>query len=226
MEILIFDVNETLLDVRALDKGFEDTFGDTGARQEWFQLLLQRAFTATLTDAYRDFSALAKSALGMLAAKRGISLDDKKAQQLLEPMKSLPPHPEVADALRMLSDAGFTLTALTQSPLATLEAQMSNAGLKKYFKRLFSVDSVRRYKPDPAPYRMVAEQMGCDISNTRLVAAHAWDVEGAMRAGCQACFVARAGQVLDPNLPAPSIVGADLAEIAIEILGCAGAIKA
>lgn len=226
MDILIFDVNETLLDVSELDKDFAETFGDEAARREWFQLLLQRAFTSTLTGAYRDFTALAQSALGMLAAKRGISIDEQKARRLLEPMKSLPPHPEVPEALQTLSDAGFTLTALTQSPLPTLETQMSNAGLKKFFKRLFSADTVRRYKPDPAPYRMVAEQMGCDITNTRLIAAHAWDVEGAMRAGCKAAFVARAGQVLDPQMPEPSIAGADLGEVAIEILGCAGAIKA
>lgn len=226
MDILVFDVNETLLDTGALDKGFVETFGDASARQEWFQLLLQRAFTATLTDSYRDFTSLAISALRMTAAKRGIVLDDTKTRELLEPMKTLPPHPEVPDALQTLCDAGFTLTALTQSPTPTLEAQMVNSGLKRYFKRVFSADQVRRYKPDPAPYRMVAAEMQCDIDQTRLVAAHAWDVEGAMRAGCKAAFVARAGQVLDPDVEKPSIVGADLDEVAVELLGCAGALNA
>lgn len=108
-------------------------------------------------------------------------------------MTHLPPHPEVAAALQTLGDAGFVLTALTQSPAQTLEAQMANSGPKRYFTHLFSVDQVKRYKPDPAPYRMVVAEMQCETSQTRLVAAHAWDVEGAMRAGCKAAFVARAG---------------------------------
>lgn len=226
MDILVFDVNETLLDVRALDKGFEDVFGESSARAEWFEMLLQRAFTATLTGAYRDFGTLAKSAAGMVAAKRGISLDDTKAAALLEPMKSLPPHPEVRSALQTLCDAGFTLTALTQSPAATLDAQMTNSDLKHFFKRLFSVEAVRRYKPDPAPYRMVAQQMGCDIADLRLIAAHGWDVEGAMRAGCKAAFIARPGQVLDPQTEKPGIIGTDLDEVCVELLGTAGAVKA
>lgn len=226
MSILIFDVNETLLDVRVLDTGFQEVFGDARARHEWFQMLLQRAFTATLTGVYRDFTTLAKASLSMLASERGITLDDSKAAELLEPMKSLPPHPEVADALQTLCDAGFTLTALTQSPAKTLEAQMSNSGLKRFFSRLFTVDEVKRYKPDPAPYRMVASEMKCEIGQTRLIAAHAWDVEGAMRAGCKTAFVGRPGQVLDPQVEPPPIIGSDLGEVAIEILGCAGAVKA
>ncbi|HEY9179631.1 MAG TPA: haloacid dehalogenase type II [Candidatus Baltobacteraceae bacterium] len=225
MDLLIFDVNETLLDTSALDTEFEETFGDASVRREWFALLLQRAFTVTITGSYRDFTSLARSALHMIAEKHGIVLDDASVGKILDPMKRLPPHPDVPDALQTLCDAGFTLTALTQSPDETLEAQMANSGLKRYFTRLFSVDRVERYKPDPAPYHMVASEMNCAIGDTRLIAAHEWDVEGAMRAGCKAAFVSRAGQVLDPDVNEPSIIGADLGEIAIELLGCAGAIK-
>lgn len=226
MSTLVFDVNETLLDLRALDKPFAELLGDVSARQEWFNLLLQRAFTATLAGEYRDFTALGRSALKMVAAKRDRRLDDQKISEVLELIKTIPPHPEVADALGTLCDAGFVLAALTQSPAPTLEAQMSNAGLKRFFKRLFSVDAVKRYKPDPAPYRMVAEQMQCRTADLRVIAAHAWDVEGALRARCKAAFVARPGQILDPGVPPPDIVGADMGEVALEILGTAGAVKA
>jgi 2-haloacid dehalogenase len=52
------------------------------------------------------------------------------------------------------------------------------------------------------------------IDQVRLVAAHAWDVAGAMRAGCAAAFVARPGQVLDPLAPTPDVVGRDLRDVA------------
>ena len=48
----------------------------------------------------------------------------------------------------------------------------------------------------------------------RLVAAHAWDVSGALAAGCTAAFVARPGMVLSPLGPQPDIVGRDLGEVA------------
>ena len=47
----------------------------------------------------------------------------------------------------------------------------------------------------------------------RLVSAHDWDVTGALRAGCAATFVARAGQVMNPFGPQPDVRGADLARL-------------
>ncbi|CAA9482597.1 MAG: hypothetical protein AVDCRST_MAG12-1604, partial [uncultured Rubrobacteraceae bacterium] len=52
----------------------------------------------------------------------------------------------------------------------------------------------------------------------RLVAAHAWDVIGAMRAGCAAAFVARPGMVIDPLAGPPDVVGADLSAVAASII--------
>jgi 2-haloacid dehalogenase len=51
MRVLVFDVIETLLDLRALDSIFEDVFGDGGVRQQWFSQMLHSAFVSTVTDA-------------------------------------------------------------------------------------------------------------------------------------------------------------------------------
>jgi 2-haloacid dehalogenase len=65
---------------------------------------------------------------------------------------------------------------------------------------------------------MAAERLGVPIGGLRLVAAHAWDVAGALRAGAAAAFVARPGMVLDPLAPAPDVVGRDLVEVAERII--------
>ncbi len=65
---------------------------------------------------------------------------------------------------------------------------------------------------------MAAESLGVEVAQVRLVAAHAWDVVGAMRAGCAAAFVARPGMVLNPLAERPDVVGADLREVADQIL--------
>jgi 2-haloacid dehalogenase len=76
---------------------------------------------------------------------------------------------------------------------------------------------VQRLKPAPKTYQMAAERLGVPLGEIRLVAAHAWDIAGALRAGC-AAFVARPGMVLDPLVPAPDVVGADMGEVAEHIL--------
>jgi len=216
--VIVFDVNETLLDVRALDPLFQRVFGDGGLRQAWFNQMLQSALVATVTDAYRDFGAIGVAALGMTAARRGVTLSDDDRQSLRDGMRSLPAHPDVATSLGRLRDAGMTLATLTNSTAEVGEAQLTSAGLRDLFTHVFSADEVKRLKPSPEPYRMAAERLGAQIGDVRLVAAHAWDVAGAVRAGCLAAFVARPGQVLDPLAPRPDIVGADLREVADRIL--------
>ncbi|CAN5872602.1 hypothetical protein BH23ACT11_BH23ACT11_30900 [soil metagenome] len=81
-----------------------------------------------------------------------------------------------------------------------------------------SADTVQRLKPAPEPYRMAAEKLGVETANIRLIAAHAWDVAGALRAGCAAAFVGRPGKVRDPLVEGPDVIGDDLLEVAEKII--------
>jgi len=216
--VCVFDVNETLLDLSGLDAPFARVFGDASARQAWFQQVLHSAFVATVTDAYADFSAVGRAALTMTAERRGVSLSDLDSQEILDGMRHLPPHPDARESLERLRDAGLRLAALTNSPPQVAEAQLTNAGLRDLFEQALSADTVRRLKPAPEPYHMAADKLGVPIGQIRLVAAHAWDIAGALRAGCAAAFVARPGQVLDPLAPRPDVVGPDLRVVAAAIL--------
>ena len=216
--ICVFDVNETLLDLGALDPHFERVFGDPGVRRAWFLQLLQSALVATVTGAYSDFGRVGAAALEMTAQRQGVTLSDEDESQILGGMRELPPHPEVTESLSLLRDAGLRLATLTNSTQQVAEAQMENSGLRDYFEQTLSADAVQRLKPAPEPYRMAAESLGVDVGGIRLVAAHAWDVAGALRTGCAAAFVARPGMVLDPLVERPDVVGADLREVAERIL--------
>ena len=51
--VCVFDVNETLLDLGALDPLFERVFGDASARQAWFGQFLTSWLTAMVTGVYQ-----------------------------------------------------------------------------------------------------------------------------------------------------------------------------
>ena len=216
--VCVFDVNETLLDLGALDPQFERIFGDVSARQAWFGQFLTSWLTAMVTGVYQEFSAIGGTALEMVAERQGVDLSDEDKQQILSGMQNLPPHPEVEENLGRLRDAGIRLAALTNSTQQVADAQIDNSGLRGYFEQVLSADAVQRLKPAPEPYRMAAESLGGEIGQVRLVAAHAWDVAGAIHAGCAAAFVARPGMVLNPLFERPDVVGSDLREITDEIL--------
>ena len=216
--VCVFDVNETLLDLGALDPHFERVFGDAGVRRAWFLQLLQSALVATVTGAYSDFGQVGAAALEIVAEREGVDVSAQDRQKILGGMQELPPHPEVAKSLDRLRDAGLRLATLTNSTRHVAEAQMENSELRGYFEQILSADDVKRLKPAPEPYRMAAESLGVEMEGVRLVAAHAWDVAGALRAGCAAAFVARPGMVLDPLVDRPDVVGADLRQVTDRIL--------
>lgn len=216
--VLAFDVNETLLDLSALDPHFESAFGDAAVRGQWFAQMLQLAFVGGLTGRYVDFSAAQRAALEMLALRTGRAVDEPTAARIADTMRHLPPHPEVAGALGRLGEAGFRRVALTNSTAEVAHDQLANAGLDGLFEAAISADEVQTLKPAPAPYHLVAERSDVPIGEVRLIAAHAWDVAGALAAGCSAAFVARPGMVLSPLGPQPDVVGADLDEVAAGIL--------
>lgn len=216
--VYVFDVNETLLDLGHLDSVFERIFGDGTLRKAWFTQMLQSALVATITNVYTDFGTTGIAALEMVAARQKVELQDEHRQWLREGMQHLPPHPEVPESLATLRKAGLRQVTLTNSTQKVAEAQLTNAGLIGYFERVFSADTVKRLKPAPEPYQMVARQLGVDIKDVWLIAAHAWDIAGALRAGCGAVFIARPGMVLDPLVEKPDIIGNDLHEVAAQIL--------
>ena len=214
--VCVFDVNETLLDLTMLDPLFERAFGDASVRQLWFTQMLQSAFVSNMTDAYVTFGEAAAAALTMTEERRGVEVSEDDRREILGGLRELPPHPEVPQSLDRLREAGFRLATLTNSTQEVAEAQVQNAGLSDRFEKVLSADTAKRLKPAPAPYRMAARALGIPDRELRLVAAHAWDVAGAMRAGCAAAFVAR--QPFDPLVERPDVVGADLAEVADGII--------
>jgi 2-haloacid dehalogenase len=221
--VIAFDVNETLLDLAPLDPVFDRAFGNAALRGQWFAQMLQLAFVGGLTGRYVDFPSAQRAALSMLADTYGVALEDDIAETLAARMRGLPPHPDVAGALKRLREARLPLAALTNSPLEVAREQLGHADLADRFDAILSADQVRALKPRPEPYHLVADTFGVPPDGVRLVAAHAWDVAGALAAGCAAAFVRRPGKVLSPLGDQPDIVGEDLVEVADRIIAIDGA---
>lgn len=219
--VLLFDVNETLLDLAALRPHFVRLFGaeEAGATLPlWFARLLHASTVCTLTGAYVDFGALAGETLQGLADSRGVALTAADREAVLTQMRHLDPHPDVVPALERLKAAGYRLAALTNSGQAAADAQLRHAGLHAYFEAVFSVEAVQRFKPDPAPYRWAASQLAVPMDSLRMIAAHDWDIHGALRAGLRGAYVARKDKGYRVDYDAPDVVGRDLEEVAAGLL--------
>lgn len=217
-EVIAFDVNETLLDLSVLDHPFEESLGRAALRRQWFAQMLQLAFIGGLTGRYVDFASAQRDAYLMIAAAAGVPATAEDAAAMAERMRTLPAHPEVREALTRLRPSPLTIVALGNSAHDVIEEQLTGAGLRDHFDAVYSADTVKALKPAARPYRFVAERCGVGIGEVRLVAAHHWDISGALAAGCRAAFVHRPGMVLRPSGDQPDIEGADLGEVIDAIL--------
>src|SRR5437763_8898418 len=216
--VLVFDVNETLLDMSALDPHFQRVFGDAQVRVEWFQTMLQSAFLTTITGPYKPFGEHFRAALAITALRRDLRVSPEDERAILAGVRTLPPHSDGRPALERLRSAGFRLAALTNSTTEVEEAQLRNAGLSDLFEKALSADSGKRLKPAAEAYANAARELGVPTSEMRMVAAHVWDVQGARRAGAAAAFVERPGAVWNPMLEPLDLVVHDHRETAARVI--------
>ncbi len=218
-KFVFFDVNETLLDLKPLKESVGKALGD---RPElvplWFTTLLQYSLVTTVADRYSDFGDIGVACLRMVAQNQGIGLSEDAAKKALAPLRSLPPHPDVAPALARLLDAKYRLVTLTNSSDAAVADQLKSAKLDKLFETALSVEGVGLYKPHAHVYRWAARRMVADVSECLLVAAHGWDVAGAAWAGMRAAFVSRPGQQPFPLGPMPELTIPTLTELADKLV--------
>ncbi len=216
--ILVFDVNETLLDLKALRPHFERLFKDGAVVKEWFAQVLLYSQTVTQTGEYMDFGKLARAGLQMVAKIHQAQLTEEDIAGVMKSVGSLPPHPDVLDGLHKLHKEHFYIVALTNSGETVAKQQIKNAGLEDMFERVFSVDAVSKFKPAPEVYRYVAENLDVKPSELTMIAAHPWDLMGAKAAGCEVAFIQRPGTAWFPLTPKPALLGETLTELADQLI--------
>ena len=217
--IIVFDVNETLLDLDTIRPAFDEIFGDPAAMRLWLANLITYSEALTLVGVYVPFTDIGAAVLRMMAATRGVAIGDRDGAELTERFASMPPHPEVPAALRRLRKHGFRLFTLTDNTFEISSRQLEKGGIIDLFEHRFSVDeTVRRHKPAPEAYNWVAQELAVEPSETCLIAFHVWDTLGALAAGWQAALILREGNAPLDVGPQPNYVGGDLDAIADQLV--------
>ena len=216
--VIVFDVNETLLDIEILNSFFARTFGDARVMRQWFAELILYSQALTLSGSHTEFGQLAVAVLKMVAEIRGVFLEAGDVEDFKDHMRQLPAHLDAAPALEMLRDAGFRMVTLTNSSPGASHSVLEKAGLAHYFEKQFSVDAVKRFKPSPETYRSVESALSAETSSLRLVAAHTWDTLGATAAGWKAALVTRQGNAPLPFGDQPDIIEKNLLDVATRII--------
>jgi 2-haloacid dehalogenase len=219
--VLVFDVNETLIDFESMDPLFEKIFGDRRVMREWLGHLIMYSMTITLSGLWESYFTLGQGLLKMVGDIHGVQVTDADIEEIGQAMLTMPAHPDVEPGLSQLKDAGFRMVTLTNSPSNPHgQSPLEHAGLARFFERQFTVETVRAYKPAPQVYHLVAQGLDVPPSTCFMVAAHVWDTIGAQSAGYTAGLITRPGNAPLPvhSLPQPNLTAPDLPALATQLI--------
>jgi 2-haloacid dehalogenase len=214
--LAIFDVNETLSDMRPLAA----RFGAVGAPEHllptWFAATLRDGMALTSAGTFAHFRDIGRAVLlQMLPGSPGLRLPPAEAaEHILDGIGALPLHPDVAPGMRRLRDAGVRLATLTNGGPTTAADLLRGGGIEDLVERNLSVGEVGRWKPAPEPYRFACSELGVEAEEAVMIAVHPWDVDGAMRAGLLGGWLDRDGRPYPAVFRAPDALGRDLTALA------------
>ena len=216
--VIVFDVNETLLDMTPLKKSVNELLGEEQGFKIWFGMLLHYSTVSNNIEEYNDFTTIASATLKMAAISMKKEVTDDEIKNTLSLIKTLQTYPDVEKGLTLLKESGFRLITLTNSPDGALQAQLENSKLAHFFEQALSIDALGKYKPAPETYRWAAEKLAVTPEEMLLVAAHGWDIAGASHAGLATGFVAREGQSLYSLSKDPDFIADDILKMAEKLV--------
>jgi 2-haloacid dehalogenase len=220
--VVVFDLNGTLLDNRAIQPVLRSIFGRKLNTEEYFTRILQYSMALSLAGGYRAFSDIAIAVLRMEADARKINLTEADTKRVAVALRKLPPFRDVEGSLRKLQKANFRMAVLTNSASEDAREQLANAKLSGYFERVLSVAEVSSFKPSRQTYDLAAKSLDVQHHQILMVAAHPWDLMGAAAAGCRTAFIQRPGKALFPGALRPTYVAENLAILADQLKSAAG----
>jgi 2-haloacid dehalogenase len=218
LPLIVFDVNETLLDLETMEPTFERIFRERGAMRLWFANFIMYSAALTVAGCYVPFTDIGGAVMKMLADTRGIKVTDADKKELREKFSTMPPYAEVPAALRKLRSAGFRLFTLTDNLLEVQTRQLTNGGIVELFERRFSADGVKHHKPSRQAYAYVEKELGAKATDFCLIASHTWDTLGAVAAGWEAALIRRPGNDVLGVGPQPQMVGDTLDDVANQLI--------
>jgi 2-haloacid dehalogenase len=221
--IIVFDVNETLLDFNVLTPVFVRIFDDPKMLREWFNQVVIYSEALTLVGQYTDSGAVGVAVLQMLAEIKDRKIAASDLSELKRLSGAMPTYPDTPDALARLKRAGFTLVTLSNNPTPSVEDQLSAAGIRSFFEQLHSIDDeVHRYKPARESYTSLAAKLDASPSDLWFVSCHAFDTLGAASAGYRTALILRPENAPIALGKSPDIIGSDLRSVADRMVGNSG----
>jgi 2-haloacid dehalogenase len=210
---VVFDAYGTVFDVHSVAVLADAMFPGSGAKlsQLWRSKQLEYMFLRSLMGRYVPHNENTEAALVYSCKQLGLGATPQQQQDLMAAYLRLSPFPDAAQTLTELTS--YKRAILSVGTPAMLEETTDNAGLRSHFDRLISVDAVKVYKPHPAVYQLVLDELGVPREEVAFVTSNFFDVAGAKAFGFRVYWINRTQMLPDELGLSPDVVLSQLAEL-------------
>ncbi len=159
----VFDAYGTLFDVHSAVGRYRADLGEKAdmVSSVWRVKQLEYTWLRSLMKRHADFWQVTAEALDYALDSCGIAPTALR-DRLLEAYLHLDCYPEVPAALEALKRQGLGRVILSNGAPPMLGAAVTSSGLEGLIERIFSVEEVGIFKPDPRVYRLAVEGLGLE----------------------------------------------------------------
>ena len=194
---VIFDAYGTLFDVNSAAEKCKDKIGDKwqSFANFWRTTQLEYTWLRSLMKRHKDFWQITEDSLDKSMKVFGINMSMKN--DLLNLYKVLSTYPEVKEVLENLKKKNFKLAILSNGTPALLKELVQSNHLKDLFDDLFSIESVKIYKPDFKVYDLPVKKYKIKPEEITFLSSNTWDVSGAGNFGYNSIWVNRNNSIFD-----------------------------
>lgn len=213
--VVLFDVFETVLRVEELQTRFVDVGRPAHEWELFFTRTLRDGMALTLAGSAPPFADVARAALRTTTRHK---LSEEALDHVLDGFRHLSPHPDVEPALIALAQARIPAYAFTHGTADVACGALDRAGLRTYLRGVYSSEEIGAFKPPAKVYQWVCQQVEMSSERVALVAAHSWDVHGAMRAGLVGGLATRLEGAVPDVIARPHVTAQRLDDVVAGLL--------
>ena len=188
---VVFDAYGTLYDIQSVADITEDAFPGYGEiiTQVWRIKQLEYSWLRSLMGRYQDFAAVTRDSLTYTLRMLGLAYESEAFERVIEKYLHLELYPDATSALAALKPR--KLAILSNGSPDMLNALVRNSGLDGLLDATISVDAKKIFKPSPAAYELIGEELGTAPHEVLFVSSNPWDAAGAKSFGLNVAWIER-----------------------------------
>ncbi len=213
IKAIVFDAYGTLFDVNSAAEKYKDKIGNKWQNfaNYWRTTQLEYTWLRSLMKRHVNFWQITEDSL--VKSMRVYNIDMKMREDLLDLYRVLSPYPEVQNVLKRLKEKKYKLSILSNGTPSLLNKLVKSNNLDNLFDDIFSVETVKIFKPDSKVYNLPVKKYGIQPHDITFLSANTWDVSGGGNYGYNSIWVNRSNSTFDKLDFIPKIEIKDLTKL-------------